>query len=96
MVMNNELPQDVKDKIASYVYKWPKEIQESMIKDIEFGYSLSQSKGGEDSDNFAISFACWVLYHPDAKALLASGVSASQLLEKYKSRPYIDQNTNNQ
>lgn len=42
--MDKELPDYIKDKIASYVYKWPKEIQETMEKDILFGYELGLSE----------------------------------------------------
>jgi len=50
----------------------------------------------EEKDNFAISFAVWALHNPDAKALQAAGITAYGLLEKYKSRPYIEHDTSKQ
>ncbi len=50
----------------------------------------------EDKDNFAISFAVWVMHDQQAKAYLNSGCSAYQLLEKYKDRPYIDNDSSKQ
>ncbi len=50
----------------------------------------------EDKDNFAISFAVWVLHDQQAKSYLNSGCSAYQLLEKYKDRPYIDNDSSKQ
>lgn len=47
MDMNKDIPQEVKDKIASYVYKWPKKIQSAMEKDILFGYSLADKVSAE-------------------------------------------------
>lgn len=51
----------------------------------------------EDRDNFAISFAVWAMHNTQAQAYQAAGISAYDLLEKYKSRPFIDiENTSNQ
>lgn len=44
----------------------------------------------EERDNFAISFAVWALHDPQAKAYQEAGITAYGLLEKYKSRPFID------
>lgn len=51
----------------------------------------------EEKDNFAISFAVWAMHNTQAQAYQAAGITAYNLLEKYKSRPYIDtENTDNQ
>lgn len=51
----------------------------------------------EDRDNFAISFAVWTMHNTQAQAYQAAGITAYDLLEKYKSRPFIDtENTGNQ
>lgn len=44
----------------------------------------------KDADNLAMSFVVWALHDPQAKAYLEAGCTTYQLLEKYKSRPYID------
>lgn len=50
----------------------------------------------EQADNFAISFAVWCLYDPDAQALQVAKATAHQLLERYKSRPFINYNSTEQ
>lgn len=51
----------------------------------------------EDRDNFAISFAVWAIHNTQAQAYQAAGITAYDLLGKYKSRPFIDtENTGNQ
>lgn len=52
--------------------------------------------GTEDKNHFAISFACWALYDPQAQSYLSAGITALGLLEKYLDRPYISTNTNQQ
>lgn len=51
----------------------------------------------EDRDNFTISFAVWAMHNTQAQAYQAAGITAYDLLEKYKSRPFVDtDNTGNQ
>lgn len=48
------------------------------------------------ADSFAIGFAAWSTYHPDAERYKAAGISAYDLLQKYKSRPFVDNDTSKQ
>lgn len=50
----------------------------------------------EFADNLAIRFAAWAMYDPYSKELQASGATASELLKKYKDRPYINPDTTKQ
>lgn len=57
----------------------------------------SPTQAGEgERDQFAMAYARWAMYDPQAKAYREARVTASKLLELYKSRPYIDTNPNNQ
>lgn len=49
-----------------------------------------------EKDRFAIAFSCWAMFDPQAKAYRDAGISAGGLLEKYKSRPYISNDTSQQ
>lgn len=50
----------------------------------------------EERDNFAISFAIWCLYDPQAHFYQNAGLTAYQLLEKYKDRPFVDMDASKQ
>jgi len=44
----------------------------------------------EERDNFAIAYAIWCMFDPQAKAYRETGCSAYKLLQLYKDRPYIN------
>lgn len=50
----------------------------------------------EDRDIFAMSFCVWLLCDPIAQGLIAAKVTAYSLLQHYKDRPYLDQDTSKQ
>lgn len=54
----------------------------------DFKNAIDASRNEKDA--FAISFAIWAMYDPQAKLYQESGITAANLLDKYKSRPYIN------
>lgn len=58
----------------------------------EVKQSIKPTSNDESKGNFAIAFATWAMYDPQAKAYQEAGITAGDLLRKYKSRPYIDTN----
>lgn len=60
------------------------------IQDLEEDIRVLAGAFEEDKENFAIAFAVWALHDPQAQAYQSAGITAYELLEKYKSRAYID------
>lgn len=55
-----------------------------------------ETGNSEEKDNFAISFAVWAMHDPQAQSYQAAGITAYDLLMKYKDRPYINTDPNTQ
>lgn len=47
----------------------------------------------ENQELFAMRFVTWALCDSDAQAMKAANCTPYALLQRYKSRPYINQNT---
>jgi hypothetical protein len=78
---------------GEYFYKIGNGFQATQFEWLDEG---SPSISEDDRDNFAIAFMAWALYDPQAIAMREARISAGDLLEKYKSRPYIDSDTQKQ
>lgn len=50
----------------------------------------------ENIDNFACGFLVWALFDPVAQVLIKSNTPPAIILDRYKDRPYIDQDTSKQ
>lgn len=48
------IPDNIKEKIASYVYKFDANIQMMIKRDVEFGFSLAQEKIAELKHDFDV------------------------------------------
>ena|SRR3990167_7195232 len=88
------------------ISKYQKGILYDIIEDSKKGYwamdKLQREASAElietitSRDLFAISFAVWAMHNPQAKAYQEVGISAYDLLEKYKDRPFINYDTSKQ
>jgi hypothetical protein len=50
----------------------------------------------EERDVFAMSFLVFALFDPRAQALIKAGTPAGAVLDLYKDRPYLDEDTSKQ
>jgi predicted Zn-dependent protease len=92
--------------LANALFTILAEAQEPIIK-VYAQSALDETKGipdkveaikyfsQEEADRFAISFSAWAGYDPQAATYKGAGISAHGLLEKYKSRPYINPDISN-
>lgn len=66
------------------------------IKSYSESIQQGEGKEQEEHDNFAIGFAIWSIYDPQAIAYREAKCTGYELLNKYKSRPYIDNDLSKQ
>lgn len=71
-------------------------VDNEFIDVVEWLDESTESFDEDDRDEFALSFLAWHNHHPQAQMYHNAGASTYELLQKYKSRPYIDNNPENQ